>query len=125
MPRSDPAIRWPRRRRAPASDRQASPRARELRQRSSRGYASHRNMQEASMIRRSLLAFGLSTLPWTTLRAQQAYPDRPVRLVIPYPAGGSLDVVGRAIGPRFQEMTGQPLILDNRGGAAGTLAADH
>jgi tripartite-type tricarboxylate transporter receptor subunit TctC len=77
------------------------------------------------MDRRSLLAAALGTLPLTAARAQTGFPDRPVRLVIPYPAGGSLDVVGRAIGPAFQEMTGQPLVLDNRGGAAGTLAADH
>lgn len=77
------------------------------------------------MNRRPLLALGLSALPLVRLRAQQPYPDRPVRLVIPYPAGGSLDVVGRAVGPKFQEMTGQPLVLDNRGGAAGTLAAEH
>jgi tripartite-type tricarboxylate transporter receptor subunit TctC len=80
---------------------------------------------EAPMNRRSLLAAALGAIPATAPRAEQAYPDRPVRLVIPYPAGGSLDVVGRAIGPKFQEMTGQPLVLDNRGGAAGTLAADH
>lgn len=55
----------------------------------------------------------------------QGFPDRPVRLVIPYPAGGSLDVVGRAVAERFQQITGQPLVLDNRGGASGTIAADH
>jgi tripartite-type tricarboxylate transporter receptor subunit TctC len=77
------------------------------------------------MNRRSLLAAALGAAPVAAANAQQPYPDRPVRLVIPYPAGGSLDVVGRAIGPTFQERTGQPLVLDNRGGAAGTLAADH
>jgi tripartite-type tricarboxylate transporter receptor subunit TctC len=76
------------------------------------------------MKRRTVLAAALAAAPLAA-RAQQGFPDRPVRLVIPYPAGGSLDVVGRAIGPKFQEQTGQPLVLDNRGGAAGTLAADH
>jgi tripartite-type tricarboxylate transporter receptor subunit TctC len=80
---------------------------------------------EAQMNRRSVVAAALGALPLASARAQQSYPDRSVRLVIPYPAGGSLDVVGRAVGPKFQELTGQPLVLDNRGGAAGTLAADH
>lgn len=74
--------------------------------------------------RRTLLALPALALLTRTARAQ-SFPDRPVRLVIPYPAGGSLDVVGRAIAPRFQEITGQPLVLDNRGGNSGTIAADH
>ncbi|MDB5416094.1 MAG: hypothetical protein JWR10_4429 [Rubritepida sp.] len=74
------------------------------------------------MLRRSLLA---TPFALCAPALAQTYPDRPVRLVIPYPAGGSLDVVGRAVGQRFQEVTGQPLVLDNRGGASGTLAADY
>lgn len=58
-------------------------------------------------------------------QAQTAYPDRPVRLVIPYAAGGSLDVVGRVLAEKFQAQTGQTLIVDNRGGAAGQIAADY
>jgi tripartite-type tricarboxylate transporter receptor subunit TctC len=65
-----------------------------------------------------------AALPRAAAHAQR-FPDRPVRLVIPYPAGGSLDVVGRAVAQRFQEISGQPLVLDNRGGASGTIAADH
>lgn len=79
--------------------------------------------------RRRLLTLSGLAAPALLLRPRaaraQGFPDRPVRLVIPYPAGGSLDVVGRAIAPRFQEITGQPLILDNRGGNSGTIAADH
>jgi tripartite-type tricarboxylate transporter receptor subunit TctC len=74
------------------------------------------------MQRRALLA---APLALACPAFAQGFPDRPVRLVIPYPAGGSLDVVGRAMGPKFQELTGQPLVLDNRGGASGTLAADQ
>lgn len=76
------------------------------------------------MNRRAILA-ALAALPAAGARAQPRFPDHAVRLVIPYPAGGSLDVVGRAVGPKFQELSGQPLVLDNRGGAAGTLAAAH
>jgi tripartite-type tricarboxylate transporter receptor subunit TctC len=55
----------------------------------------------------------------------QAFPDRPVRLVIPYAAGGALDVIGRPVSEQFQRITGQPLVLENRAGANGTIAADH
>ncbi len=55
----------------------------------------------------------------------QSFPDRPVRLVIPYAAGGALDVIGRPVAEQFQRITGQPLILENRAGANGTIAADH
>ncbi|MBR0643855.1 Bug family tripartite tricarboxylate transporter substrate binding protein [Plastoroseomonas hellenica] len=76
------------------------------------------------MLRRCLLALCLGAALPQAAEAQR-FPDRPVRLVIPYPAGGSLDVVGRAVGQRFQELSGQPLVLDNRGGASGVIAADH
>lgn len=77
------------------------------------------------MNRRTVLAATLAALPVSAARSQPRFPDRAVRIVIPYPAGGSLDVVARAVGPKFQEIAGQPLVLDNRGGAAGTLAAAH
>lgn len=54
----------------------------------------------------------------------QKFPERPVRLIIPYAAGGSFDVIARALGQKFQEQTGQPLVADNRGGAAGLIASD-
>lgn len=76
------------------------------------------------MFRRCLLALCLGAALPQAAQAQR-FPDRPLRLVIPYPAGGSLDVVGRAVGQRFQELSGQPLVLDNRGGASGVIAADH
>jgi tripartite-type tricarboxylate transporter receptor subunit TctC len=66
-----------------------------------------------------LLAFGASAAPG------QSFPDRPVRLVVPFAAGGALDVVGRPVAEQFQRITGQPLVLENRAGAAGTIAADH
>jgi tripartite-type tricarboxylate transporter receptor subunit TctC len=55
------------------------------------------------------------------IAAAQPYPDRPVRLIIPFPPGGSNDVVGRVIGVQLGERLGQPVIIDNRGGAGGTI----
>jgi tripartite-type tricarboxylate transporter receptor subunit TctC len=51
----------------------------------------------------------------------QGYPNRPVRLVIPWAAGGSTDSIGRILGQKLAEYTGQQWIIDNRGGATGTI----
>ncbi|MDN3565310.1 tripartite tricarboxylate transporter substrate-binding protein [Paeniroseomonas aquatica] len=56
--------------------------------------------------------------------AQADYPSRPVRLVVGYPAGGSTDVVARLLAERLGRSLGQPVIVENRPGASGTLGAD-
>jgi tripartite-type tricarboxylate transporter receptor subunit TctC len=54
----------------------------------------------------------------------QAYPAKPIRVVIPFVAGGSSDIVGRAIASKFQEYLGQPGVVENRPGANGSIAAE-
>jgi tripartite-type tricarboxylate transporter receptor subunit TctC len=54
----------------------------------------------------------------------QAYPARPIRLVVPYAAGGAADTAARLIGARLQETLSQPFIVDNRTGASGNIGAD-
>jgi tripartite-type tricarboxylate transporter receptor subunit TctC len=54
-------------------------------------------------------------------RAADAYPSRPIRVIIPYPPGDAADVMARLIGPKFQARTGQPLVVDNRPGASGQI----
>ena len=56
--------------------------------------------------------------------AAQSYPNKPVRVVIPWPAGGSNDVVGRVVLQKVAENAGQQFVIDNRGGAAGSIGAD-
>jgi len=56
--------------------------------------------------------------------AAQSYPNKPVRVVIPWPAGGSNDVVGRIVAQKLSESLGQQFIVDNRAGAAGSIGAD-
>ena len=56
--------------------------------------------------------------------ASAQYPDRPIKLVVPFATGGSVDVVGRLLAGRLAEVLGQPVVVDNRGGAGGTLGAD-
>lgn len=54
----------------------------------------------------------------------QAFPAKPIRIVIPFVAGGSSDITGRAIGSKFQEYLGQPAVVENRPGANGSIAAE-
>jgi len=53
--------------------------------------------------------------------AAQTYPDRPVRMIVPFPPGGSNDVVARVIGGQLTAKLGQPVVIENRGGAGGTI----
>ena len=56
--------------------------------------------------------------------AAQAYPSKPVRVVVPYPAGSTPDTIGRALAERLQSAMGQPFIVENRSGAGGNIGAE-
>ena len=71
---------------------------------------------------RSLVA-GLALL-FTGSALAQSFPSKPIRVVIPFVAGGSSDIVGRAIASKFQEFLGQPGVVENRPGANGAIAAE-
>jgi len=70
----------------------------------------------------SALAIVLSCVSGTVMA--QSYPAKPVRVVIPWPPGGSNDIVGRLVTQKLSETTGQQFVVDNRGGAAGTIGSD-
>src|SRR5688572_8420651 len=53
--------------------------------------------------------------------AAQDYPTRPITLIVPFPAGGGVDVIGRIVAEKISASLGQPVIIDNRGGAAGVI----
>ena len=74
---------------------------------------------------RSLVSALAVLLSMTALPAgAQQFPDKPVRLIVPFPAGGGTDIIGRLVGQKLSENLGQPFVVDNRPGAGGTLGAE-
>ncbi|MGG5819159.1 Bug family tripartite tricarboxylate transporter substrate binding protein [Falsiroseomonas sp. HW251] len=73
------------------------------------------------MLRRSLASLALGLLAAPAVMAQEAWPRRPVRLVVAFPPGGLSDVMGRMVATKLSEGLGQPVVVDNRAGAGGTL----
>jgi tripartite-type tricarboxylate transporter receptor subunit TctC len=75
--------------------------------------------------RRDVLGVGAATLAALSIgsQAQSAWPAKPVTMIVPFPAGGGTDAFARPLSAQFSKQTGKPLIIDNRGGAGGTLGA--
>ena len=76
------------------------------------------------MMWRMSMAIVLCAWVLPVLAADAPFPNRPVRMLIPYPAGGGLDLPGRAVAQKFVESTGQQMVIDNRGGAGGLIAGE-
>ena len=75
--------------------------------------------------RTALLAAGGALFASSQAPAQAAWPNQPLRLVVPYPPGGLTDVLGRLVGERLNAAFGQPVIIDNKPGAATQLGASY
>ncbi len=73
--------------------------------------------------RRAVLGATLAAPALASTAIAQDWPTRPVRCIIPYPPGGPTDLVGRVVAHRAQQDLGQPLVIDNRAGASGTIGA--
>jgi tripartite-type tricarboxylate transporter receptor subunit TctC len=79
----------------------------------------------APRLRAALLAAAALAAPFAA-QAQNGgdYPAKPIRLVVPYPPGGGTDVIARIVQDRLQTLLGQPVLIDNRGGAAGSIGTE-
>ena len=67
---------------------------------------------------------GCFILLFSCTLAAQDFPNRPLRLVVTVPPGGAADFIARLVGGKISESLGQPVVVENRGGAGGTIAAD-
>ncbi len=75
--------------------------------------------------RRLIVTLGLgSAVSLLPRSAFAAYPDRPIHLIVPFAPGGNADIVGRIVGERISNALGQPAVVDNRGGAGGSIGAE-
>ena len=79
-----------------------------------------------SALGRVFAATALTCLAWGALpaMAQERWPGKPVRIIVPFAAGGSTDVIARMIGQKLSVVWGQPVVIENRAGAGGNLGAD-
>lgn len=72
----------------------------------------------------ALVGFSAAATATAATTAATGYPAKPIRLVVPFPAGGPTDAMARLIGQHLSQQLGQPVVIDNRGGAGGTIATE-
>ncbi|MBS0451319.1 MAG: tripartite tricarboxylate transporter substrate binding protein [Proteobacteria bacterium] len=80
-------------------------------------------MQPTSLFRTLAAAACLAVLP-ALAPAQQAYPARPIKIIVPAPPGGAIDIIARVVGEKMATSMGQPVVVDNRPGASNNLGTD-
>lgn len=76
------------------------------------------------MTKTLLIAAGLALFCAGLSHAQDDYPSRPIKQIVPYPPGGGVDIVTRIVGAKWQEVLGQPILVENRAGAGGVVGTD-
>ena len=76
--------------------------------------------------RRQLLSFALALLGLSSLGAvaQNAYPNQPIKIIVPFTPGTGMDTIARVMAPRLSERLGQPVVIQNQPGASGNIGAD-
>ena len=81
-------------------------------------------LKSPQLVLRGLITIALSSVSLLAF-AQQAYPTKPIRLIVGFAPGGGTDIVARALAPKMSEILGQSVIIENKSGAAGTIGADQ
>ena len=79
-------------------------------------------MQPTSLIKALAISASLAIIP--TVASAQAYPTRPIKIIVPAPPGGAIDTIARVVGDKIGASMGQPVIVDNRPGASNNLGTD-
>jgi tripartite-type tricarboxylate transporter receptor subunit TctC len=82
------------------------------------------NTLALNLSRRACLLALMSALAWPHAQAQSAWPERPIRFLVPAPAGGASDMIARTIGDSVRASTGQTVVVENKPGAGGILAVE-
>lgn len=80
-------------------------------------------MKQLAHVMLYVLGVAAFTIPYST--HSQAYPVKPIRIVVPYEPGGAVDLTTRAVAPKMSDELGQPVIIENRGGAGGQIGAQQ
>ena len=78
----------------------------------------------ALRLRAGLLAASFLATPFAAQAQNAEFPDKPIKMIVPYPPGGGTDVIARIMQDRFQTLLGQPILIENRGGAAGVIGTE-
>src|SRR3954462_12422631 len=82
-------------------------------------------VRKAAMVKiASMIAAVAAVLAAAPARAQDAYPSRPIKIIVCLPAGGGVDTVTRIIADRLPKILGQPVVVENKGGQSGNLGAE-
>ena len=66
----------------------------------------------------------VALITFSLLASAQTYPSKPIRMIVPFPAGGSTDLAARALGQKLSEALGTPVLVDNRPGASGNIGIE-
>lgn len=81
-------------------------------------------MKIADICRGGVLTAMIAMAVGTAAQAFAAFPEKPIKLIVPFPAGGPTDAMARIVGQHLSQITGQAVVIDNRGGAGGVIATE-